>query len=84
MQISLEISMYPLKTEYAKPILAFIDQILAEDELTVVRNNLSTHIFGDYQRIMRLMTEEIGVAFQTYPETVFILKIVGKNLAPDT
>ena len=83
MQISLEISMYPLKTEYADPILAFIDQILAEDELTVVRNNLSTHIFGDYQRIMRLMSDEIETAFKHYPETVFILKIVGQNLAPD-
>lgn len=84
MQISLDISLYPLTKEYATPILAFINQLEADPRITVVRNTLSTQLFGDYHHIMGLMTDEMARAIAFHPESIFVLKLVGQNRAPET
>ncbi|SFR60459.1 YkoF family thiamine/hydroxymethylpyrimidine-binding protein [Thiomicrospira sp. ALE5] len=82
MQVSLDISLYPLKADYAQAILTFISQLEAEPCIKVVRNTLSTQVFGDFHQIMQLMTKEIAQVFSEQPESVFVLKLVGQNRAP--
>ncbi len=79
MQISVDISMYPLKEEFEKPILAFISAVEIESGVDVVRNDLSTQIYGDYETIMGLLKREIYEVFVDIPHCVFVLKIVGNN-----
>ncbi|MCK5905329.1 MAG: hypothetical protein KAG86_08595, partial [Gammaproteobacteria bacterium] len=69
----------PLKEAFVEPILAFIDAIEKEENIHVVRNSLSTQVFGDYHLIMKLLEVEIGHVFNEIPDSVFILKIVGRN-----
>ncbi|AHF01751.1 hypothetical protein THIAE_08280 [Thiomicrospira aerophila AL3] len=82
MQVSLDISLYPLNADYAQAILSFISQIESEPGIEVVRNTLSTQVFGDFHQIMQLMTKEIAQVFSEQPESVFVLKLVGQNRAP--
>ncbi len=84
MQISLDISLYPLKKEYSMPILEFINQLETDPRVTVVRNTLSTQLFGDFHHIMGLMTDEMARAIEFHPESIFVLKLVGQNRAPKT
>ena len=80
MQISVDISLYPLKVAgYEQPILDFIDALEKEPDVDVVRNELSTQIHGDYALIMQLLQKEIGDVFQKLPHSVFVLKLVGNN-----
>lgn len=79
MNISLDISMYPLNQDFVEPILAFIARLEAEPGLVIKRNSLSTQVFGDLQQIMQLMTHEIQEVFQQNPDTVFVLKLVGQD-----
>ena len=80
MQISVDISLYPLKEEgYEKPILDFIAALEKQEGIDIVRNELSTQIHGDYATIMQLLDKEIYSVFETLPDSVFVLKLVGNN-----
>jgi len=79
MEISVDISMYPLQQEFEAPILAFISQLEKEDTVEVVRNELSTQIHGDYKTIMTLLEKEMFSVFTEIPDSIFVLKFVGNN-----
>ncbi|MFT7824096.1 MAG: hypothetical protein ABXS92_04975 [Sulfurimonas sp.] len=80
MQISVDISLYPLKVAgYEQPILNFIAALEKAPKVDIVRNELSTQIHGDYAIIMTLLQEEIYAVFEELPDSVFVLKLVGNN-----
>ena len=79
MEISVDISMYPLQQEFEAPILAFISQLEKEESVEVVRNELSTQIHGDYKIIMALLEKEMFSVFTEIPDSIFVLKFVGNN-----
>ena len=79
MEISVDISMYPLQREFEAPILAFIDMLENEQSVEVVRNELSTQVHGDYKIIMALLEKEMFSVFTEIPDSIFVLKLVGNN-----
>ena len=79
MEISVDISMYPLQKEFEVPILAFISQLEKETSVEVVRNELSTQIHGEYKTIMTLLEKEMFSVFTEIPDSIFVLKFVGNN-----
>jgi len=79
MEISVDISMYPLQKEFEAPILAFISGLEKETSVEVVRNELSTQIHGDYKTIMSLLEKEMFSVFTEIPDSIFVLKFVGNN-----
>ena len=79
MEISVDISMYPLQKEFEAPILAFISELEKEGTVEVVRNELSTQIHGDYKTIMALLEKEMFSVFTEIPDSIFVLKFVGNN-----
>ena len=79
MQVSVDISLYPLKEEFKKPIKAFINKIDNQDKFKVKRNNMSTSIFGEYKEIMLWITNNMEETLLDDENAVFVLKIVGGN-----
>ena len=79
MEISVDISMYPLQEGYEKPILTFIAALEKETEIEVVRNELSTQVHGDYKTIMALLEKEVYEVFTEIPHSIFVMKFVGNN-----
>jgi uncharacterized protein YqgV (UPF0045/DUF77 family) len=79
MEISVDISMYPLQKEYEAPISAFIERLKTEPTVKVSCNELSTQLHGDYRTIMKLLEEEIYSVFSEIPDSIFVLKFVGHN-----
>ena len=79
MEISVDISMYPLQKEYEAPISAFIERLKIEPSVAVSCNELSTQLHGDYRIIMKLLEEEIYSVFKEIPDSIFVLKFVGHN-----
>ncbi|MFK8029094.1 MAG: YkoF family thiamine/hydroxymethylpyrimidine-binding protein [Gammaproteobacteria bacterium] len=81
MRISVDISLYPLTEGYEKPILAFIDMLEANRKIVVKRNSLSTQVFGEYRDVMDCLDAEIQAVFDALPNSVFALKIIGRDRA---
>jgi uncharacterized protein YqgV (UPF0045/DUF77 family) len=79
MNISVEVSYYPLKVEYVLPIKDFIARINKHEELKVQTNNMSTQIFGEYHKVMQALTDEIYKSFEL-PHSIFVMKIINADL----
>lgn len=79
MRVSIDISMYPLHEEYCQPILDFIERIEQNPHLKVERNSMSTQVFGDYRTVMAELSEEILIALEKLPQTVFVIKLIGTD-----
>jgi len=79
MNISVDISYYPLKEEFIPPIKNFILRVNQYPDIDVVTNGMSTQVFGSYDLVMKALTTEIKKSFEI-PHSVFILKIVNADL----
>ncbi|MCF8302077.1 MAG: hypothetical protein K9I94_02290 [Bacteroidales bacterium] len=79
MNISVDISYYPLKKEYLNPIQDFIDRLKARKSIEVRVNGMSTQVFGTYDEVMKALSEEIKRSFEV-PDSVFVLKVVNDDL----
>ena len=83
MNISVEISMYPLTKEYETSILTFIEQLHQHPNLKIITNTMSTQIFGKYEDVMAALTPEIRTAFMAEPTTIMVMKIINADLTPE-
>ena len=77
MDISVEISMYPLLESYREPIKGFIDGLSKNTSLTIEHGKMSTYLFGDYEKIMPLLQSEIETTLKDIPESIFVIKLSG-------
>lgn len=80
MEISIEISLYPLAEEnFKKEIWDFIKKLRLVDGLQVVTNGMSTQVFGDYDLAVQHVMAEIKHVHQTVNSAVFVCKFIGGN-----
>jgi uncharacterized protein YqgV (UPF0045/DUF77 family) len=79
MKTSVEISYYPLQEQYIPPIKSFIARLNHYDGLIVKTNGMSTQVFGEYDTVFHVITQEIKRAFEV-PHSVFVLKIINADL----
>ena len=75
MNISIDISMYPLHKDFEKPVIKFI-QALRKSSFHIEENGLSTQIFGPFQEVMTFVNSNIYDALLDEKNCVFALKIV--------
>ncbi|WP_115718799.1 hypothetical protein [Gallaecimonas mangrovi] len=81
MNLSVEISMYPLADNYIPPIQGFIDELNRHPELQVITNTMSTQVFGPYDTVLMV----VGEAMKAYHQTAkasFVCKFLGGDLRP--
>ena len=83
MNISVEISMYPLTKNYESPIIEFIEKLNGHRDIKIITNSMSTQIFGEYEAVMKILTPEIKAAFLKEPTTIMVMKIINANLMPE-
>ena len=80
MNTSIDISLYPLADDYIPAIQDFIDRISSYDGITVLCNDLSTQLYGDYDKIMDSLKVEIKRSWDSYGAGVFVVKFLLEDL----
>lgn len=75
MMLSVELSYYPLADDFKPPIRELIDR-LQNSDVDVRPNGLSTHLFGEYEQVMKVLTDAMQWSFQTYGKAVFVAKFI--------
>lgn len=75
MNVSIDLSMYPLHKDFETPIKEFIKK-LRNSKFHTEENGLSTQIFGDYLHVMEFLNSNIHEVLLNEKNCVFILKIV--------
>ncbi len=78
MQISIELSLYPLAMDNFKDeIWTFIKRLRKVDGLRVVTNGMSTQVFGDYDLAVSKVMSEIKHVHSTTGAAVFVCKFIN-------
>lgn len=75
MNISVDLTFSPLQDDYETHIIAFIKRLRAST-CTVIENPLATQVYGEYDQVMSLLTQELKRSFLEIGIGLFTLKIV--------
>ncbi len=75
MKISVELTLTPLQDNFEEPIINFIKKLRASG-LTILENPLSTQVYGDYDKVMKLLTSEVKEALEAIDNGLLQMKIV--------
>ncbi len=76
MNITVEISLYPIEGEYSEPIMDFIERLKGYDNLDVVSNATSTLMTGEHSAIFDILKKETKKSFEN-GKNIFVLKVIG-------
>ncbi len=78
MQVSIELTLTPLQNDYEEHIIRFIKRLRAS-EFTILENPLSTQVYGEYDKVMSFLTQEIKNAFGDMDHVLVYMKMVKSN-----
>jgi len=81
MRVAVDISLYPLDTDFIPPIEDVIDRLNAYESIDVVTNPMATQLRGEYDEVMDVLKREIGTTFEQIPKAVFAIKILNNPVA---
>lgn len=81
MNLSIEISLYPLHDNYIPIIDSFLEDLHKHksDNTDIRTNNMSTRIFGDYDVVMSLLTLTMKHAMDKPDKVIFITKFINSD-----
>ena len=83
MQISVDISLYPLDKKYIPAIDAFIARAESAKDIKIIKNTLSTQLFGELDIVMGFLTKAFAESWNTYGQGIFVTKFLsGDHSSP--
>lgn len=82
LSLSAEISLYPLADEYISVIKSFVERLADYEDIEVNTNTMSTQIFGDFRRVMEVLTDELELVYQQVPSQALVCKFINRDLRP--
>lgn len=77
MRTAIEISLYPLDSDYIPAIKAFIERLNTYPDLQVITNAMSTQIAGEHLRVFEILAKETQITFGEAGRKVFVMKVLG-------
>lgn len=78
MEISVELTLTPLQDDFEPLIMTFIKTLRASG-LTLIETPLSTQVYGEFSKVMSLITDATLKAFETSEHCVLNMKVVKSN-----
>ena len=83
MNISVEISLYPLDDEFLPIIQDIVERLMGDQRVEAIVNTMSTQIFGDFDSVMAVVNKTVEYSFKTYGKQVFVAKFLNSDVKPD-
>jgi uncharacterized protein YqgV (UPF0045/DUF77 family) len=80
MQITVEISLYPLAQDYEHHIIDFIQRLKSHDDILVRSNAMSTYIQGNFDVVWEILRQELKETFKSGVPVSNVLKIIPRML----
>ena len=83
MRISVDLSMYPLNADYRPSIIRFIERLRDIAGIQIETNGMSSQVYGEYDRVMEVLTAEIKSVFGSEDKVSMVMKVVNDDLSGD-
>lgn len=78
MNLSVEISMYPLQDGYKPKIKAFLQSLNEKSgDIEIRTSNMSTRVFGEFDAVNALLNGAMKESMQRYGKIVFVCKFLS-------
>jgi len=82
MIISVELSLYPLMDDYLNVIKSFIKKLEQLESVEVIRNGMSTQLFGEFSAVMPAVSELLEESFSQYGKQILVAKFFNDDRRP--
>ncbi|MDP4789899.1 MAG: Ykof family thiamine-binding protein [Haliea sp.] len=76
MDITAELSLYPLQKDYIRVIDSFINQLAASQNVIVVTNAMSTQISGAAGPVFALVQAALEASYRDFGKQVLVCKFI--------
>lgn len=76
MQLSIELTLYPLQDNYLPIIIATIEKLNSFSEVEVNTFPTATILIGEYKTTMAALSETIAWSYDNYGKCVFVAKFL--------
>lgn len=83
MKVTLEISMYPLRSDYEEQVLKFIDYLKENTDLQIEVNAMSTQVTGDMELAFKQVQKSIERVYENGVKASFVMKVLHGALDLD-
>ena len=80
MEITVEISLYPLTSDYGTEVLDFIHQLKKEGSFKIRSNTMSTQVTGEFEEVMAAVTRTMHSTFSRATKAAVVLKCFNEGL----
>jgi len=80
MQVTVEISLYPLNTHFGPFILDFIQNLRSHKGLKIKTNTMSTQMTGPFDTVMNALKAELAPALQSDHKVAVVIKMFNEEL----
>ena len=77
MQVSIDVSLYPLNEKFIPLINEFINDLKKYNNIEIRTNSISTLLFGEFDDLMSILKIEIEKTFKKEINSVLNMKIVN-------
>ena len=81
MNISIEISMYPLQDDFLPVIDRFLEQLHQVKNLKVQTNNMSTQVFGPAEKVFSHLQKLILDTYMHTDQCPFVIKVLKSDVS---
>ena len=79
MELSAELSLYPLTGDVDTSVLTFIEDLHESGEISVVTNTMSTQISGDWDAVMSAVNIALKRSSQRIDRQVLVVKYLPRH-----
>lgn len=79
MNITAEISLYPLTENFSSAIKDYINDLKEVKGLEVRTQSLSTEVFGEFDLVMGAIKETTKKYFEADPSTILVTKFLNRD-----
>jgi uncharacterized protein YqgV (UPF0045/DUF77 family) len=80
MNITLEVSFYPLDADYVPAIKRFILELRQHAKIEIVTNQMSTQVRGDFDAVWSGVTRAMKQGMSADQKCVFVIKCLNADL----
>lgn len=79
MQLSAELSLYPLHEDYAPVVLDFIESLVADGDISAVTNSMSTQIHGESSAVFAAIERALAASVARFGKQVLVVKFLPNH-----
>jgi uncharacterized protein YqgV (UPF0045/DUF77 family) len=79
MRLSAELSLYPLHADFREIVLAFIEELVREGDISAVTNTMSTQIHGEASAVFAAVQRGLEASHARFGHQVLVAKFLPEH-----